>query len=101
MTSALRTFEVGPALFVVTVSGDADGGAAAALAGELWRRHTGSVIVDLLQAHNVGPEIHDALGYARARITVVAQPHVLHALELSGRDVRLASSLSTAVAAEL
>jgi hypothetical protein len=98
-SATLRTLDAGRGLYVVTLRGDADGPAAAALAGALGSRHSGTIIVDLLDARHVGEEVHEALGYARVPVTVVAQPRVLHALELSERAVRLELSLSAAVAA--
>jgi hypothetical protein len=100
--ATVKTLSVTPTVFVVSVSGEVQLETDALLAAALAALAGVAVIVDLLEARNVGAETQDVIvdSSTCSKLTVVAQPHLLHAFELLGEtDVGLETSLSRAVAA--
>jgi hypothetical protein len=98
--ATFRILHIGPSTFVVSVAGEADAAAAATLGATLGDLSGHALIVDLLRARNVDGDMHAAIrqSHAVANVTVVAEPAVLHSLELVDPTLRLEPSLSAAVA---
>jgi hypothetical protein len=101
--ATLRVLDTGPASRVITLAGVVDGSWTGPLASEIDRRAGRRVIVDLLDATSIDPEVHSFLISAAEStpLTIVAEAWLLHVFELTrhSRALALGRSLAEAVAA--
>jgi anti-anti-sigma regulatory factor len=96
----MRTFQLPAGDSVVSMHGELDEAAGAALAAEIGTHAGSDVIVDLLRADLVDLDVVDALVERAGNVTFVAERSLLQALQVVGlrRYVRVEPTLNAALA---